>query len=81
MFHTHKWTEESRWFIAPYTRPFEATRASEEFMKKVMYGITAVELRCQSCGDLKHMEFTGDCKKDKNLVPGKPIPGSSFVDE
>lgn len=71
MLHTHKWAEESRWFVPPYTRPFEATRASEEFMKKVMYGITAVELRCSTCGDLKYMEFTGDCRNNKQLVLGK----------
>lgn len=68
LFHTHKWEEEARWYNPPYTRAFEATRASEEMMQKIMFGFTSVEIRCSLCGDMKCVELHGDSAKPKDLV-------------
>jgi hypothetical protein len=59
MFHRHHWYEVGRWFVPP-VRDAELERGSRELMEALCFGFTAVELRCDVCGDVTTRRLPGN---------------------
>jgi hypothetical protein len=55
----HHWTEVARRFV-PRPTHIADLKAGEELAKRLMFGFTVVELRCEACGELDHRELPGD---------------------
>lgn len=61
--HRHQWAEAGRRFNPPTSRVTEFKRVGhdgQQLLMQMMYGITVVELRCSSCGDVKAVSYAGD---------------------
>jgi len=59
MFHIHKWKEIKRVFQKSNTF-IENARGTEDFIEKIIFGMTVIEHQCSECGELKHYEVTGN---------------------
>lgn len=60
--HRHRWEEQRRKFNPPGFRAAEI-RVSEEFLREFTFGVTVVELKCITCGDIKAVRYTGNSGK------------------
>lgn len=59
MWHTHKWSEQSRHIIPPCQNRLEITRTSTELAEQIIFGVTVVVLKCATCGDVKERRILG----------------------
>jgi len=64
LFHVHKWVEVRRVFTPPPLSGFEAKGLNSRELAQSLYGFTTIELRCEKCGDLKHIVVIGDQEGD-----------------
>jgi hypothetical protein len=55
--HLHKWNEVSRTFN--YNKGGTTAKGSQDTVQKFLHGFTVIELKCETCGDLKHIEVLG----------------------
>ncbi len=55
----HQWAEVSRKFNHPPARLVTIERATPAIMEQVLHGFTAIELRCECCGDVKGATYIG----------------------
>lgn len=58
MFHLHRWEEVDRNY-----QPSDVSRAKyvpDEYLNRVLFGMTTVELRCVRCGLVRAVRYAGD---------------------
>jgi hypothetical protein len=63
LFHRHNWAEVSRTYTpGPGTDNLEKVSGTEGFKlyRELTFGITNVELRCTTCGDVSHRTTIGE---------------------
>jgi hypothetical protein len=62
IFHRHQWVETSRRFNPPQVdvKRWEGHRT--DLVMRLVYGITVVELRCDTCGDVKATSYAGEAR-------------------
>jgi hypothetical protein len=59
LWHRHKWDETSRRFNPPTHEVTKFRADNVGSALPLLYGITVVELRCATCGDMKAIRYTG----------------------
>ena len=55
-----RWDEVQRVHVTPNTYGVKVERASEDFMREMIFGLTSIELRCKLCGDVTERRLIGD---------------------
>ena len=61
MFHKHDWKIISKTFAPPITHGIEVERMSEDFMNKLVHGVTTILWECQdkNCKQIRKEEMLG----------------------
>ena len=56
----HLWDEVRRVYSKAALKSFESPDVDEEFLERILLGVTSIELRCVKCKKLNHHTVTGD---------------------
>jgi hypothetical protein len=66
MFHLHNWYEVRRYFVPPASVAGLKARGVEgvDLFRDLANGYTVIELKCETCGDIKAKHLMGDATRD-----------------